>query len=615
VKAAIYARKSTEQRVADEAKSVNRQVTHAKAFAASRGWRVDERFVFMDDGKSGTEFERRAGLQALLAALRPKPPFQMLIVSEQKSLGREMVQTAALIQQLARAGVEVVEYVHGQSLTPRTPVAKLLSSVQGFSDEDHAVKSAERVHEAHADKARKGYVVGGRVFGYRNVNVFAGEDQHGRPLRSHVVREVVKAEAKAVRHIFELYDSGLGIKAIAKRLNNEGVPPPTPFVRKDPMKVQPVSAWSPQTVRAILRRELYRGVVQWNRSRKRDDDRKVHQHRRDESEWIELPVNESLRIVSDDLWTRVQSRRADTAGKQLRFADGRMSGRPPKHTPTNLLAGLAQCGVCGGSLVVMTSPRKRGRVPEYVCYRHRQYGSTSCANRLHLPVDEMNEAVLQRIEKHALTPEAIERVIALTERDDAREQHEALTRERQDVQKSIDRLVKAVEKAGDIESLGTRLRELEARLTDIKTQLRAVRPVPRLAPAVVEDRLAEWRRLLRASTTQGRAVLQRVLRGRITFTPRVHPISGEADGYDFEAPTRFDKLFTGIAVTRPAFIQKSNKGYEHIGPEDTFDGDYERLLAAAQKAAENNREKWMASPTGTAASECLELDGIVDLVA
>jgi hypothetical protein len=53
-----------------------------------------------------------------------------------------------------------------------------------------------------------------------------------------------------------------------------------------------------------------------------------------------------------------------------------------------------------------------------------------------------------------------------------------------------------------------------------------------------EDRLAEWRRLLRQSTTQGRAVLQRVLRGRITFTPK-------GDGYEFEAPTRFDKLFTG----------------------------------------------------------------------
>ena len=39
--AAIYARKSTEQTgVADEQKSVARQVDHARAYAASKGWTV-----------------------------------------------------------------------------------------------------------------------------------------------------------------------------------------------------------------------------------------------------------------------------------------------------------------------------------------------------------------------------------------------------------------------------------------------------------------------------------------------------------------------------------------------------------------------------------------------
>jgi hypothetical protein len=37
------------------------------------------------------------------------------------------------------------------------------------------------------------------------------------------------------------------------------------------------------------------------------------------------------------------------------------------------------------------------------------------------------------------------------------------------------------------------------------------------------------------------AVLQRVLRGRITFTR-------SGNGYEFFAPTRFDKLFTGIVA-------------------------------------------------------------------
>jgi len=90
-------------------------------------------------------------------------------------------------------------------------------------------------------------------------------------------------------------------------------------------------------------------------------------------------------------------------------------------------------------------------------------------------------------------------------------------------------------------------------------------------------------------------VLQRILRGRLTFTPRLNPVSGEPDGYDFEGPTRFDKLFTGIAVERPKWLEgyKGVTGTEHIGPEDTFDGDYGRLLERAYV-------KGVTSPTGSA---------------
>ena len=63
-----------------------------------------------------------------------------------------------------------------------------------------------------------------------------------------------------------------------------------------------------------------------------------------------------------------------------------------------------------------------------------------------------------------------------------------------------------------------------------------------------------------------------MLRGRIACTPNEH------GGFTFKAETRFDKLFTGIVVPRPAFILAGNRGAEHIGPTDTFDADYGRLL-------------------------------------
>ena len=75
-------------------------------------------------------------------------------------------------------------------------------------------------------------------------------------------------------------------------------------------------------------------------------------------------------------------------------------------------------------------------------------------------------------------------------------------------------------------------------------------------------------------------------------TPRTNPVSGQSDGYDFEGPTRFDKLFTGIAVKRPAELVPGDiNGFENTSPEDTFDADYGRLLERAYG-------KGVASPTG-----------------
>ena len=90
-------------------------------------------------------------------------------------------------------------------------------------------------------------------------------------------------------------------------------------------------------------------------------------------------------------------------------------------------------------------------MPEYICYRHRANGA--CTNTLRMPVADLNEAVLQAVEEHALTPEAIEQVIHLSERDDVTELQDKLTREQKDIAKRIARLVAAIETGGDAASL------------------------------------------------------------------------------------------------------------------------------------------------------------------
>jgi hypothetical protein len=99
----------------------------------------------------------------------------------------------------------------------------------------------------------------------------------------------------------------------------------------------------------------------------------------------------------------------------------------------------------------------------------------------------------------------------------------------------------------------------QARRAAIDEQLRGLHPLPHLAPT--DNRKSPGRVAASTPTVHdaGRAVLQRVLRGRIVFTPK-------GEGYTFEAPTRFDKLFSGIVVQRPTFIANGNGGAAHIGP-------------------------------------------------
>ena len=157
--AAVYARKSTDQSaVADEAKSVTRQIDHATAYATRKGWTVPETCIFVDDGISGAEFANRPGFVRLMAALKPRPPFQVLIMSEESRLGREAIETAYALKQLITAGVRVFFYLEDRERTFDSPTDKLLMSVTAFADELERQKAGLRVYDAMRRKAAAGQV-------------------------------------------------------------------------------------------------------------------------------------------------------------------------------------------------------------------------------------------------------------------------------------------------------------------------------------------------------------------------------------------------------------------------------------------------------------------------
>lgn len=205
-----------------DAKSITRQVDHARDYAERKGWAVDAAHIYTDDQITGALFgDKRPGLARLLNALSPRPPFQVLIMSDGDRLGRESIETGWTLKQILDAGVRVFTYLDDHERTLDTALDKVMLSLSTFAGEMEREKARLRTHDALVRRARAGFVTGGLVYGYQNREVTAPD---GR--RSHVVRAIHEEQAAVVRRIFADYAAGVGMVRIAKRLNAEGIAPP-----------------------------------------------------------------------------------------------------------------------------------------------------------------------------------------------------------------------------------------------------------------------------------------------------------------------------------------------------------------------------------------------------
>ena len=395
VKAAIYARKSTDQvGVRDEERSVTRQVEHARAYASDKGWIVADAYIYVDDGISGAEFAHRPGFVRLMNALKPSPPFQALIMSEESRLGREAIETAYALKQLVTAGVRVWFYLEDRERTLDSPTDKIMLSLTAFADELEREKARQRTYDAMRRKALAGQVTGGRVFGYDNVRTAAGP----------VVRVINEAEAAVVRRIFELYADGAGQSRIAKRLNEEGAVSPRSQQGRP-------RGWAPSSVHEVLERPLYRGRIVWNRTRKRDRWGQHRQHARPAEEWLEVEAPD-LHIVSESLWRSVRDRRDERRAQYLKATGGERFGRPHRDVDSKyLLPGFARCARCGGGMCVRSRSHGGHRAYLYGCTSYWKRGRAVCPNSLEIRMGDADEAVLAAVSGAVLAPDVVDEVV------------------------------------------------------------------------------------------------------------------------------------------------------------------------------------------------------------
>jgi site-specific DNA recombinase len=256
----------------------------------------------------------RPAFRQLVEYLRTHAPGTVVVVSSIDRLGKEMREAARAYFQLMGLGARVVTLTGEADATA--------SLVQGWRSREGSERLGERVRAAMRRKAVKGEALGRPPFGYK-----VG-------LRHRL--EPVPDEAALVRYIFRLYtQEGLGIRLIAKRLNEEGY------------RTRRNGNWSMVTIRDILRNRVYLGTYA--------------------RFGVRVPGSHPALISPED-YRKTQDRMA-----------ARRTGGGPRNVSPYLLAGLAYCGYCGNRMIGVTRrqtwQRRSDGGTSRAEYRYYQCGS------------------------------------------------------------------------------------------------------------------------------------------------------------------------------------------------------------------------------------------------
>jgi DNA invertase Pin-like site-specific DNA recombinase len=512
---AIYARFSSEKQ---NPLSTDQQIRKCREYANRNGMHVLDDHIYADEAISG-DTENRAALQQLLTTAKQKPrPFDVLLVDDTSRLSRRLVDSLKINEQLQFVGVRVVFIAQGFDTSSEQ--AELLVATHGIVDSLYLKDLAKRTFRGVEQLAIQGLHTGGRVFGYRHVPIESAtrRDSYGRPAIEGVRLAIDPDQAATIRRMFERYASGHSMKRIAIDLNHEGILSPQPREGRS-------QSWAQSSVRHILLNERYRGIVYWGKTRKIRSPKgtRIYQ-RRPQNEWRRADIPEQ-RIVTDELWDRVQERLKlvqDLYGVREGKRRGRAAASP------YLFTGLLVCSQCGGSITIVSGRCRKRQDSRYGCSMHAQRGDKVCTNGLLVRRLDLERQLLAGLQERVLHPEVVDYTLNRFEEElrkavASRHQGDAdLRRHAAELERSISNQLRGLSD-GYSTAITTEISRLERQLAAVRERLRAfdphtIRVQVRDTRRFIEDRLNSLNLLWEGEPRIARDEIAKHLR-KITLRP------------------------------------------------------------------------------------------------
>lgn len=311
-----------------------------RKYCRDKGYEIIEEFI--DEGISGTTFEKRPGVMRLFQKVQSKhQEFSLVIILNESRFARvEDLDIAFYYQGLLKINGVSVEYAQSESNVPGT-VGFLLRVMKLSQAAEFSKQLSKDVIRGHSTAAGKGYSTGGfPPLGYaRMVCDENGHELdllkpgHRKGIKNHWVKWVPgDSQAVAlVKRIFNMYAEGSkGYKELCRVLNAEKISSPKG------------GSWGADTVRSILVNRAYIGERIYGGKWARKVQEKV------------IRSNAHEAIIPKDLFERVHA--------QMKSRDfGRCSGMRTEY----LLSGKIVCKRCGHKFQGRRVKNSVGKVYQY----------------------------------------------------------------------------------------------------------------------------------------------------------------------------------------------------------------------------------------------------------
>ncbi len=350
---AAYIRVSTEDQIEYSPES---QIKKIKEYAVSHDILLPEEFIFLDEGISGRNAEKRPSFMKMIGTAKMKPkPFDVILLWKFSRFARNREDSILYKSMLRKeCGIDVVSITEQLS---DDPTAILIEALLEAMDEYYSINLAQEVKRGMNEKFSRGGVVSIPPFGYK-----MGKEKY-------VIDEET---APVVRMIYEDFLNGMPYRQIATKLNDMGV------------RSTRGNLFENRAVEYILSNPTYLGKIRRNPN---GIDRTDRYHR---GEDVVIVDAKHEPILSEETYKAVQERimnvkKAFPKNARTSFADF-------------MLRGLVRCSNCSSTLTQAVKGKS------LQCHK---YARGQCDVSHNISLEKLNRAVLLKLESD-ITEEELE---------------------------------------------------------------------------------------------------------------------------------------------------------------------------------------------------------------